>query len=134
MAYTIDNNIVERISQLRAVPAVKKGYDFVEANAEQVLEQQLKLVLVEAPTFEEAERAQVFAEMLRAEGLNNVQIDRHGNTFGVRKGTGKGPTILLEGHLDTVFPKGTVKEIVRKNGRIYCPGINDDTQIGRAHV
>ena len=127
MAYTIDASILERISQLRALPAVQKGYDFVEADAEHVLEQQLKLVLVEAPTFEEAERAQVFAEMLRAEGLNNVQIDRHGNTFGVRKGTGKGPTILLEGHLDTVFPKGTVKEIIRKNGRIYCPGINDDT-------
>jgi acetylornithine deacetylase/succinyl-diaminopimelate desuccinylase-like protein len=128
MEYTVDSKILQQISQLRGLAKVKKGFDFVEADAEHTLQQQLKLVMIESPTFEEAERAKVFAEMLRAEGLDNVQIDSHGNTFGVRKGTGKGPTILLEGHLDTVFPMGTVKEIIRKDGRIYCPGINDDTR------
>ncbi|NLN83255.1 MAG: M20/M25/M40 family metallo-hydrolase [Firmicutes bacterium] len=133
MSYKVDEIIKEHLSNWRQYPEIVKGFEFLHADAENTLKQQMELVLVEAPTFEEEERAQVFAQMLKEAGLDNVIIDEDGNTFGILKGKGEGPTILLEAHLDTVFPKGTVKEIVHKDGRIYCPGINDDTR-GLANV
>ena len=33
-----------------------------------------------------------------------------------------------EGHLDTVFPFGTVKEVTERDGFLYAPGIGDDTR------
>ncbi|MEM5591278.1 M20/M25/M40 family metallo-hydrolase [Niallia circulans] len=41
-------------------------------------------------------------------------------------GSGKGPSLVVCAHLDTVFPRGTNIKAVRKNGLIYAPGICDD--------
>jgi acetylornithine deacetylase/succinyl-diaminopimelate desuccinylase-like protein len=50
-----------------------------------------------------------------------------GNTFGYVYGSKEGPLVVAEGHLDTVFSLDTPLEIKEVNGRIYCPGIGDDT-------
>ena len=42
--------------------------------------------------------------------------------IGIRRGTGKGPKVLIEGHMDTVFPFGTVKGVEEKDGFLYAPG------------
>jgi acetylornithine deacetylase/succinyl-diaminopimelate desuccinylase-like protein len=53
-------------------------------------------------------------EMLKAEGLTDVERDGVGNVMGLRKGTGGGPLIVVTAHLDTVFPGGTnVKSAAR---------------------
>lgn len=31
--------------------------------------------------------------------------------------------VLIEGHMDTVFPFGTVKGVEEKDGFLYAPGI-----------
>lgn len=128
MDYNVNNTIVSALEFLKKHPQVQKGYDFVQADDAHTLQQQKDLALVEAPTFLEQTRAKVFAELLKAEGLTDVQIDRHGNAFGYRRGKGQGPIIVVEGHMDTVFPMNTAKEIIEKDGKIYCPGICDDTR------
>jgi len=55
-------------------------------------------------------------------------VDEFGNAVALWKGAGTGPKILVEAHLDTVFPKGSVKEVRRENGILYAPGIVDDTR------
>ena len=67
-------------------------------------------------------------EMFKEEGLTDCHIDEYGNCVGIRKGTGGGKTVLVEGHMDTVFPLDTKLEIVREDGFIKCPGIVDDTR------
>ncbi len=67
-------------------------------------------------------------EMFKEEGLTDCHIDEYGNCIGIRKGTGGGKTVLVEGHMDTVFPLDTKLEIVREDGFIKCPGIVDDTR------
>lgn len=69
-------------------------------------------------------------------GLKNVVIDEHFNVWGVWPGVGHtGKSVLLEGHLDTVFSFGDVKGItVDKEGLIHCPGICDDTRAIAANL
>ncbi len=47
----------------------------------------------------------------------------------------KGNCVLLEGHLDTVFSFGDVKEIIEgADGKLHCPGICDDTRAIAANL
>jgi acetylornithine deacetylase/succinyl-diaminopimelate desuccinylase-like protein len=101
---------------------------FLEADQERCIAEQKVLVTVEAPTFAEEKRAQFYAEHLQELGLQDVHIDSHGNVLGTRKGKGNGPKVLLEAHLDTVFPFGTNVTPVERDGKIFAPGICDDTR------
>ena len=85
------------------------------------------LTEIEAPPFKEDARGKAFAEMLKAAGLADVTIDKVGNVYGVRKGTGGGPLLVVTAHLDTVFPAGTDVKVKRDGNRLSAPGIGDDT-------
>ncbi len=115
---------------IKELTSVQHGIDFIKADEQRTTEEQLELVVIEAPTFQEAKRAKAFADKLEALGLEDVQIDRHGNAFGTRRGKGNtGKAIVIEGHLDTVFPMGTVTGRPElQDGKYHCPGIADDTR------
>jgi acetylornithine deacetylase/succinyl-diaminopimelate desuccinylase-like protein len=55
-------------------------------------------------------------------------MDKEGNVFGIRPGTGKGPKLLVAAHLDTVFPEGTDTMVQEREGKLYAPGIADDSR------
>ena len=58
--------------------------------------------------------------------MQQVHIDKEGNVIGEIRGNRPGPTVLLSGHLDTVFPEGTNVKVT-KTGTVYRgPGIGDD--------
>ena len=57
-----------------------------------------------------------------------MHIDRGGNVVGLRRGSAGGLKVLVEGHLDTVFPFGMVTGVEEKAGFLYAPGIGDDTR------
>jgi acetylornithine deacetylase/succinyl-diaminopimelate desuccinylase-like protein len=59
-------------------------------------------------------------------GLQNVRLDSIGNVIAERRGTGRGPTIVLSAHLDTVFPEGTDVRVKREGSLFRGPGIGDD--------
>jgi len=86
------------------------------------------LTQIPAPPFKEAERAKAYAEMFRAHGLSDVEIDAEGNVLGLRKGSGKGPVVVLAAHLDTVFPEGVDVTVRREGTKLMAPGIGDDTR------
>lgn len=107
-------------------PRVKAALDIIKADKAWTLQQQLDLTQIPAPPFKEAARAAEFKKRLEAVGLKNVRIDEVGNVIAMRPGTGKGPTVLIEGHLDTVFPEGTDVKIRHKGDTLVAPGIGDD--------
>ena len=90
------------------------------------LAQQVSLCEIAAPPFGEARRAAEYRRRLTALGLRNVRTDAEGNVIGERPGTGDGPTAVIAGHLDTVFPESTDVRTRRVGGRIHGPGIGDD--------
>lgn len=114
--------------RILTLETVNQGLAFIEADQPRAIEDQKTMVMIEAPTFAEAQRAAFYAEYLKNLGLVDVHIDRHGNVLGRRPGKGNGPNILLEAHLDTVFPVGTNVTPIEKDGKIYAPGICDDTR------
>ena len=55
----------------------------------------------------ETARGLAYKAAFERAGLENVHVDAVGNVLGERRGTGGRPTVVLAGHLDTVFPEGT---------------------------
>lgn len=107
-------------------PKVRAVLDILKNDNAWTLQQQMELTQIPAPPFKESARAAEFKKRLEALGLRNVRIDEVGNVIAERKGTGTGPTVLIQGHLDTVFPEGTDVKIKRKGDTLVAPGIGDD--------
>lgn len=126
--YQVSEKTKRQFETMLSMPGIRQGLAFIEGDQERTIGEQKELVLIEAPTGQEEKRARVFADKLRALGLEDVHIDRGGNVVGIRRGTGNGPRVLIEGHLDTVFPFGTVKGVEERDGFLYAPGIGDDTR------
>jgi tripeptide aminopeptidase len=107
---------------------VREVLDIIKADKAGTFEQQLAIVQIPAPPFKESVRALDIKKRFEAAGLKNVRIDEVGNVVAERRGTGKGPTVLIEGHLDTVFPEGTDVSIKHRGDTIATPGISDDVR------
>ena len=127
-SYEVKGQIKDTFAKILDLEQVRKGLAFIEADQPQCIAEQKIMVTVEAPTFAEGKRALHYADRLKELGLTNVHIDRHGNVLGTWPGKGGGPKILIEAHLDTVFPFGTDVTPVERDGKIYAPGICDDTR------
>ena len=107
---------------------VQKGLDFIKADHEKTIAEQKEICEIPSPPFKEQVRAADYQKRLAALGLKNVQMDKEGNVFGFRPGNGKGPKLLVAAHLDTVFPEGTNTKVKEKDGKLYAPGIADDSR------
>ncbi|RDU38277.1 peptidase M20 [Neobacillus piezotolerans] len=105
---------------------VQQGLDFLEQDNDYTTSEQIAITEIPAPTYDESVRGTDYKRRLIGYGLQNVTADRQGNVFGIRRGSGNGPTLVVCAHLDTVFPEGTDVKAKQKDGRIYAPGIADD--------
>ncbi|MFS0752712.1 M20/M25/M40 family metallo-hydrolase [Oceanobacillus sp. 1P07AA] len=123
----------EVFEQLMGMQEIKRILEFIHQDDKQTLQEQIQLTEIPAPPFKEQERAKKFQEMLIQYGLEDVHIDVEGNVFGIRKGTGNGPKLVISAHIDTVFPEGTDTTVTEKEGKLFAPGIGDDTR-GLAEV
>jgi acetylornithine deacetylase/succinyl-diaminopimelate desuccinylase-like protein len=82
---------------------------------------------IPAPTFAEQLRAKFIQSLFQEEGLAEVCQDEVGNVYGRLPGTGQDRPLVITAHLDTVFPANTDMRIDHKPGRIYGPGIGDNS-------
>ena len=128
MEYQVSENIKSTLAKLTADDKVKKALQFMDDDQEKIIDKQIELTLIPAPTRHEEQKAKRLLEMFKEEGLTDCHIDEYGNAIGIRKGTGGGKTVIMEGHMDTVFAMDTKLEIRREDGFIKCPGITDDTR------
>jgi tripeptide aminopeptidase len=113
----------------QTVPAtnatVRRALDRIKADNAWTLDQQVSICEIPAPPFKESVRGAEYKRRLEALGLT-VRIDSIGNVIAERRGTGNGPTVMIAGHLDTVFPEGTDVKVKRDGTRFTGPGIGDD--------
>ena len=127
MEYQASQRVSELFEKAIAIDEVAAGVQFISDDHENTIKDQLELVVISAPTFFETERAKDVARRFTELGLEDVHIDEIGNAIGLLRGAGKGPAIMIEAHMDTVYPMETVIKPVVKDGFIYCPGIGDNT-------
>src|SRR5688572_18429434 len=113
-------------SVLLQTPAVRAAVDFARTDEMRTIEDQIRICEVEAPPFQEAKRAELYAALLRETGLKNVRIDAEGNVIAERPGSNARPNVVVSAHLDTVFPRGTNVKVRRDGYVLRGPGIGDD--------
>jgi acetylornithine deacetylase/succinyl-diaminopimelate desuccinylase-like protein len=114
------------VARLAARPDIRATLDSIRAHNAWTMDQQVSLCEIPAPPFKEAARGEAYKAAFERLGLSNVRIDAVGNVIGERRGTGNGPTVVLAGHLDTVFPEGTDVKVRKEGTRYTGRGIGDD--------
>lgn len=93
---------------------------------ERILNLAVQIQQIPAPTFEESVRAQFVLEKFRDDGWPDTGMDAAGNVFARLSGGTQSP-LIVSAHLDTVFPAETSLAARREAGRIYGPGIGDNS-------
>ena len=116
------------VQRIRASAQFAQASAFIETDYDRFVKELIALNEIPAPPFKEQARAKAYLEMLRQQGLTDVEMDAEGNAMGVRKGTGGGPMVAVVAHLDTVFPEGTDVKVKRQGTRFAAPGIGDNTR------
>jgi len=127
-SYVLSPRVKEAYNLLSTNPAVRKGLDFIKADHEKTLAEQKQICTIPAPPFQEQTRAGDYRKRLAPLGLRGIRMDKEGNVFGLLPGTGKGPRLLVAAHLDTVFDKGIDTSVKEKDGKLYAPGISDNSR------
>jgi len=107
---------------------VKAALAQIKSRDAATLQEQIEIAQIPSPSFKESVRAADYVRRLQTLGLSDAAIDAEGNVIAHRKGTGKGPTLVLSAHLDTVFPEGTDVSVTQKDGRYYGRGLADDSR------
>jgi tripeptide aminopeptidase len=99
-----------------------------EARSGDLIQEWIRVAEIPAWSGGEQQRAAFVREQLNAMGLANVRTDEIGNVIGELPGTdAKGPVIVFAAHMDTVFAAGVPRRVRREGGKLFCPGIGDDS-------
>ena len=114
------------VAQLMSMPHVVRALRFFDTHADAITEEQIRICSIPASPFGEQERAEYLSRKFTELGLTEVEIDDEGNCLGLLQGASRTPLLVASAHLDTVFPKDTNFEVVRRANKLFAPGIADD--------
>ena len=124
-AQTIQPQYQKQVRELVKKPAVKKAFEYIVEIDPVTVQDMITLTEIPTPTFHEKEKGFAYADMLRKAGADSVWTDDVGNVTALRKGTKSDKTIVVDAHLDTVFPFGTDVKVKQKGDTLFAPGITD---------
>ncbi len=122
------SNHAEQVRHIQNASKVKAAFDYIDRNKQAILAEWIQITEVHAPSGHEQQRAQFIEGLLRKYKLESVRYDGVGNLIAVRKGTGGGPAVVFDAHLDTVFQPGLKIKATVRDGRVHAPGVGDDTR------
>ena len=113
-------------AELMSSPHVTRAFRFFKTNADAITEEHVGICSVPASPFGEQARAEYLSRKFLELGLTEVEIDEEGNCLGLIKGSSQTPLLVVSAHLDTVFSKDTDFTVVRRDDKLFAPGIADD--------
>jgi len=116
------------IKKITGAAKVKKAMQLIVDMEPETMKNLVTLQEIPAPPYKEKIRGEKFAEMLKAAGVDSIWTDTAGNVIALKKGKTRKKRVVLEGHLDTVFPEGTDVTVKYKGDTLVAPGISDDTR------
>src|SRR5437588_7702588 len=123
--------VVQYIDDVKAITDradLKAANDYIDRNHESIMHEWISITEINAPSGQEQQRARYIESLLRKYHLDDVHYDSAGNLVAVRRGTGGGPLIVFDAHLDTVFQPGLQIKATIRDGKVYAPGVGDDTR------
>lgn len=115
------------VEELLKNPHVMRAFYYFDTHLADFTEEQIKITSIAAPPFHETKRAEYFRTKFADLGLENPHIDAEGNCIALRRGGSLNPLLVVSAHLDTVFPPSTDVSVTRKGGKLFGPGISDDS-------
>ena len=101
--------------------------NYIEAHRQEGYELLLELAQIPAPSNHEEKRAEFCCGWLARNGAEGVYIDEALNVIWPVGVTEDNDLMVFMAHSDVVFPDTTPLPLKVENGRIYCPGVGDDT-------
>ena len=117
-----------RVKEIQNDSRVQAANKYIDNHRDEILREWIAITEVNAPSGQEQERAKVIEQLLRSYKLQDIHYDSAGNLIAVRKGTGGGPVVVFDAHMDTVFQPGLKIKASVRQGRVYAPGVGDDTR------
>jgi acetylornithine deacetylase/succinyl-diaminopimelate desuccinylase-like protein len=117
----------ELVKTIQDDPRVKAAFDHIDKDRDAILREWIAITEINAPSKQEQERAKFIESLLRKHKLE-IRYDSAGNLIATRKGTSGGPVTVFDAHMDTVFQPGLKIKATVRDGRVYAPGVGDDTR------
>ncbi len=117
----------DQVKSIQEDARAKAAFDYLDKNHDEILREWIAITEINAPSKQEQERAKFIESLLRKHTLE-IRYDSAGNLIATRKGTGGGPVTVFDAHMDTVFQPGLKIKATVRDGRVYAPGIGDDTR------
>src|ERR1051325_2315989 len=117
----------DQVKSVQDDPRIKDAFDHIDKSRDAILHEWIAITEINAPSKQEQERAKFIESLLRKYKLE-IRYDSVGNLIATRKGTGGGPVTVFDAHMDTVFQPGLKIKATVREGRVYAPGIGDDTR------
>ena len=115
------------VTSIQNDPRIKAAFEHIDNNKDFILREWIAITEINAPSKQEQERARYIEGLLRKHKLE-IRYDTAGNLIATRRGTGGGPVTVFDAHLDTVFQPGLKIKATVRDGRVYAPGVGDDTR------
>lgn len=117
----------DEVKAIQDDPRVKAAFDHIDSDRDGILREWMAITEINAPSKQEQPRAKYLESLLRKFKLD-IRYDTAGNLIATRKGVATKPVTVFDAHMDTVFQPGLKIKATVRNGRVYAPGIGDDTR------
>ncbi len=101
--------------------------NYINTHKQEAYELLLTLARIPAPSHNEGLRAEFCKKWLEDQGAEGVFIDEALNVVYPIGCTDSNPVVVFMAHTDVVFPDTTPLPLKVEDGKIFCPGIGDDT-------
>ena len=100
---------------------------WIEDHREEHMQLLLTLAQIPAPSNFEEKRAEFCKNWLQINGISSVYTDDALNVICPIGVTGSNPLVVFAAHSDVVFPDTDPLPLHTEDGKIFCPGVGDDT-------
>lgn len=128
-AQYLDPNTRDELKALGENAQIQEALAYILNSDSRTIDEHILLTEIPAPPFKEDKRALQFLKMIQLEtGIDSVWIDEVGNVLAWKRGEDGNRTVVLDAHLDTVFPEGTDVKVRMRGDTLCAPGIGDDTR------
>ena len=117
----------DEVKTIQEDARVKAAFDYIDKDRDAILREWIAITEVNAPSKHEQERARFLESLLRKHKLE-IRYDSAGNLIATRRGTAGRPVTVFDAHMDTVFQPGLKIKATVREGRVYAPGVGDDTR------
>ncbi len=101
--------------------------NFIKDSSKETLDLLVELARIPAPSHKEEKRAEFCKNWLEKNGAKNVFIDEAKNVVYPLNCENAEEITVFMAHLDVVFNDEEEFDVVIKDGRVYAPGVGDDT-------